>query len=347
MAVVTIIGAGAMGSALAIPLIDNGCTVKLWGTNLDQDIIKDLIEGKEHPKHKHKLPSEIEFYYADELEKAMFGSTHVILAITSDALGHVFEKVVPYLNNDMIIATVSKGFDTNKLGEIVILPEILKEKLTEQLSNIPIVVVGGPCKANEVIYRSPSNVVYACEDLNAAKNFKELISTDVYNVKVDTDVIGTEVSVAMKNAYAVALGFAEGFKQREGYTHNNTKSALFTVALEEMILLSEALGGKIKSVIGLPGAGDLEVTGEAGRNRLLGEVIGGGMTSFDALAKMKDEDITVEGYSAVNFGYRLSINLIEKGLLTKELPLLSALYKILYNNESCYASIKKVLNEYN
>jgi len=346
MAVVTIIGAGAMGSALAVPLIDNGCTVKLWGTELDGDIIKELKEGREHPKHKHKLPVEIELYYANELDKAMKNSTHVILAITSDALGKVFERVVPYLNEGVIIATVSKGYDYNKNDEIVILPDILKERLPEKLKGVPIVVVGGPCKANEVVFKSPSNVVYACEDIEAARNFKQLIQTDVYNVKVDTDVIGTEVSVAMKNAYAVALGFAEGFKQRKGFTHNNTKSALFVIALQEMIQLSNAMGGEMRSVIGLPGAGDLEVTGEAGRNRLLGEVIGGGMNSFDAIQKMKDEDITVEGYSAVNFGYQLSQQLIKTGKIEKELPLLNALNNILYDNAECYKSIKEVLNQY-
>lgn len=345
MATVTIIGAGAMGSALVVPLYDNGNEVRLWGTELDGHIIDAVKAGKEHPKHKHILPN-VKFYYEQELAQAMEGTTHVIMAITSDALGMVFERVVPYLKKGTIVATVSKGFNYNKDGKIVLLPEILEERIPESLQDISIVAIGGPCKANEVVYRSPSNLVYACKDIEAAQNFKQLIQTDVYNVKVDTDIVGVEVAVAMKNAYAIALGFAEGFKEREGYTHNNTKSALFAVALQEMIELSDALGGEMRSVIGLPGAGDLEVTGEAGRNRILGETIGGGMNSKDAIKKMADEDITVEGYGAVDFGYKLSQELIKEGKLKSELPLLSALYDILYGDAECYETIKNVLNNY-
>ncbi|MFZ7131543.1 MAG: NAD(P)H-dependent glycerol-3-phosphate dehydrogenase [Eubacteriales bacterium] len=345
MSQITIIGAGAMGSALTVPLVANGHIVKLWGTELDNQIINDLKEGKEHPKHKHILPSKIQMFYAHELQEAVEGSEYIIMAITSDALGKVFDRVVPYLHSNITIATVSKGFDYNKQDEIVILPQILKERLPLGLKHIPIVAVGGPCKANEVVYQSPTNVVYACEDIFKAKDFKRIIQTDVYNVKVDVDVIGTEVAVAMKNAYAVALGFAEGFKDIAGYSHNNTKSALFVVAVEEMIVLVKALGGETRSVIGLPGIGDLEVTGEAGRNRLLGEVIGGGMNSVDALQKMKDQDITVEGYPAIEFGYKLSKQLQREGTLDA-LPLLEALYQILYNNKPCYQSIKEVLQQW-
>ncbi|MFZ7121468.1 MAG: NAD(P)H-dependent glycerol-3-phosphate dehydrogenase [Eubacteriaceae bacterium] len=347
MSTVTIIGAGAMGSALTVPLVKNGHKVKLWGTELDDMIIEDLKNNKVHPKHKHVLPKDIELYYSNELEKALETSKYIIMAITSDALGKVFERVVPYLKSDMLIATVSKGFNYNKNKEIVILPEILVERLPDGIKNIPIIAVGGPCKANEVVYETPTNVVYACGDINAAKEFKEVIQTDVYNVKIDKDVIGTEISVAMKNAYAVALGFAEGFKEINGYSHNNTKSALFTIAVEEMMNLSEALGGCKESVIGLPGIGDLEVTGEAGRNRLLGEVVGGGLTSSEAIKKMKDEDITVEGYPAIEFGYNLSLKLRVKGTLPKKgLPLLNALYSILYQDKDCYSTIKSVLNKY-
>lgn len=344
---VTIIGAGAMGSALTVPLIQNGHDVRLWGTELDTDIINNLRADKPHPKHKHKVPSEIKTYTVDQLSEAMEDTEIVIMAITSDALGMIFERVVPFLKIDMIIASVSKGFNYNKNEEIVLLPEILKERLPQGLNDLPIVVVGGPCKANEVVFKSPACVVYACENIDAAKEMKSIIATDVYNIKTDTDVIGTEVAVAMKNAYAVALGFAEGFKEIEGYSHNNTKSALFTIAIEEMALLSEALGGKYRSIIGLPGVGDLEVTGEAGRNRLLGEVIGSGIMSKDALEKMKRENITVEGYPAIKFGYELTLKLGEKGKLsTSKMPLLCALYDILYRNRECYKTIKKILSEY-
>jgi glycerol-3-phosphate dehydrogenase (NAD(P)+) len=150
----------------------------------------------------------------------------------------------------------------------------------------------------------------------------------------------------MKNAYAVSLGIAEGFKKREGLSHNNTKSALFTFAVAEMCTLVNALGGNYKSVIGLPGMGDLEVTGEAGRNRLLGEIIGEGMNASTALEKMRADGITVEGYPAIKFGYNLAKQLAESDKVKLDkLPLLKGLYEILYEGKPSYEVIKPILSK--
>ena len=170
--------------------------------------------------------------------------------------------------------------------------------------------------------------------------------TDVYNIEINEDVVGTEICAAMKNAYAVALGMAEGFKKRQGLLHNNTKSALFTFAVAEMTTLVNVMGGNYKSVIGVPGMGDLEVTGEAGRNRTLGEVIGEGLTASAAIEKMKREGITVEGYPAIKFGYNLVKQLSKSDRISlDELPLLKDLYEILYEDKPCYETIKSVLQK--
>ena len=219
------------------------------------------------------------------------------------------------------------------------IPEQLKKKIS-------FVVVGGPCKAIEVVWKSPTSVTYSSEDIKSAEYMKKLLMTDVYNVETNIDVVGTEVCAAMKNAYAVSLGIAEGFKKRDGLLHNNTKSALFTFAVAEMSLLVMALGGSYKSAIGLPGMGDLEVTGEAGRNRILGEVIGEGMSAVTAIEKMRIEGITVEGYAAIKFGYNLAKQLTETGKVTlDELPLLEGLYKILYEDMPSYEIIKSILSK--
>ena len=345
MAKVTIIGAGAMGSALTVPLAENGHQVRLWGTELDGEIIEHLRKGLTHPKHKCHLPAQIETYQVAELSEAMKDAELVIMAITSDALGIIFERVVPYLKKGMIVGSVSKGFDYNKHGKIVILPEILEELLPKTLhSEIPLVVVGGPCKAIEVVWRSPTAVTYSSKSIEAAKSMQSLLMTEAYRVEVTTDVIGTEVCAAMKNAYSVSLGITEGFKAKRGFLHNNTKAALFTFATTEMGILTKAMGGCLEAVIGLPGIGDLEVTGEAGRNRTLGEVIGGGLSASKAIAKMSEEGITVEGYPAIKFGYHLAKQLeLEQKLSLSQLPLLNGLYNILYEDAPAYETIMELL----
>lgn len=348
MSTVTIIGAGAMGSALTVPLIHNGHRVNLWGTELDGKIIKNLREGKEHPKHKCKLPDGINAYYVDELEKALKDTDLIIMAITSDAIKKIFKRIIPYINGKTIVGSVSKGLEFNKNKRIVILPEVLKESLPEKLKDeVDFVVVGGPCKAIEVIFQSPTSVVYSSQNIESAKYMQSLLMTDAYRVNVNKDVVGTEICAAMKNAYSVGLGIAEGFENINGHVHNNTKSALFTFALKEMIKLTDSMGGKIKSAIGLSGTGDLEVTGEAGRNRMFGKLIGGGYTPSQAVEKMRNENITVEGYSAIKFGYDLVIQLEEnKKLSLSDMKFLNNLYEIVYENKPAYELIKKILHDY-
>lgn len=347
MANVTIIGAGAMGSALTVPLIKNEHKVNLWGTELDEDIITDLRKGRPHPKHKVKLPEEIETFRVDELEAAMQEAEIVIMAITSDALAKIFKRVIPFLKKDMIVASVSKGFEYNNENEIVILPEILKELLPDELKDeIPLVVVGGPSKAIEVVLDAPTSVTYASDDEEAARYLQEIIQTDVYNVEISTDVLGVEVCAAVKNSYAIGLGLADGFEKQNSQTYSNTKSAIFTFAVAEMKKLVEILGGEFASVIGLPGVGDLQVTGEAGRNRGFGEVVGSGITGEEAIQKMREDDITVEGYRATRFAYELATRLADEGKLDlNEVPLLSTLYGLLYENEPSLEKTTELLNK--
>ncbi|HCX65880.1 MAG TPA: glycerol-3-phosphate dehydrogenase, partial [Eubacteriaceae bacterium] len=206
MSVVTIIGAGAMGSALTTPLVENGHDVRLWGTELDGTIVDALKEGKDHPKHKYPLRKETKVFYEQELKQAMEGHDAVIMAITSDALAKIFKRIVPHLSREALVVTVSKGFDYDSEGKVILLPDLLKGILQENdKAGVPIVAVGGPCKANEVLYRSPSCVTYAGENSEAVKKAKGLLQTEVYNVQADGDVIGTEVAAATKKAPAISL----------------------------------------------------------------------------------------------------------------------------------------------
>lgn len=350
MSKITILGAGAMGSALTMPLSSNQNKVKIWGTEFDDAIIEALKAGKPHLKHQFPLPASVQAYAKDELQEAMKDAEIVIMAIASEGLGTIFERAVPYLRPGMIVGSVTKGFDYNASGKVVLLPEILEEKLPPELhGKIPFVFVGGPCKAIEVLWEVPTSVTYASKEIEAAKALQKAAQTSVYRVEVSTDVIGTELCAAMKNAYSVGLGLAEGFAKRSGrngYLHKNTKGALFTFALAEMAALTAALGGTIGPVYGLPGAGDLELTGEAGRNRTLGEVIGSGLSASQAIAKMKAEDITVEGYPAIQFGYFAAQDLAKFGKLKMEsLPLLKGLYEILYEDAPAYERVESLLQE--
>ncbi|WP_294176584.1 NAD(P)-binding domain-containing protein [uncultured Selenomonas sp.] len=346
MARIAVIGAGAMGSAFCQPLADNGNDVRLWGTHLDDHIIDELKAGRDHPKHKYPLPKAVQPFYHREFADAVKDAEMIVMAVTSDALGSVFEQVASCLRPGMIVGSVSKGFDYDQSGAVALLPNILEERLPAELhGKIDFVFVAGPCKAVEVLWKVPTSVTYASRNIEAAKKLQKVAQTDVYNIDVTTDVIGTETCAAMKNAYCVGLGMAEGFpKQKGGFLHKNTKGALFTYAVQEMGLLSQALGGTWGPVLGLPGIGDLELTGEAGRNRTLGEVLGGGKSATDAVKEMREKDITVEGYPAIRFGWELVQALAkEEKIKLEELPLLAGLYRILYEDIPSHPEIKRLV----
>lgn len=348
MARITVIGAGAMGSAFARPLADNGNDVRLWGTHLDDAIIDALKAGADHPKHKCPIPSSVRSFYHGELTDAVRDAQIIVMAVTSDALGKVFEEIVPYLRPGMIVGSVTKGFDYAADGSVALLPQILEERLPDALKGtIDFVFVAGPCKAVEVLWGVPTSVTYASKRLEAAKTLQKAAQTDLYRVDVAIDVIGTEICAAMKNAYCVGLGMAEGFpKQRDGYLHKNAKGAMFVYAVHEMGLLSQALGGTLGPVLGLPGIGDLELTGEAGRNRTLGEVLGGGKSASEAIEEMREKDITVEGYPAIRFGWELAQSLVRAGKLREgALPLLAGLYEICYNDAPSYPTVKETISK--
>jgi glycerol-3-phosphate dehydrogenase (NAD(P)+) len=162
-----------------------------------------------------------------------------------------------------------------------------------------------------------------------------VFGTPAYSIETTDDVAGLEVAAAMKNAYGVAIGIADGIEKRTGLPHANMRAALFPHAVREMSLLAESLGGRRETVAGLSGAGDLQVTVTAGRNRLLGERIGMGLSGAEAFQELTAAGTTTEGYLAAAYGYRLAQQAIPPGEpVSHRYPVLDALYRILYEDAS-------------
>jgi len=338
---IAILGAGAMGSALVTPLVDGGHDVRLWGTWLDDAIVAALRRGDVHPGTKAPVPPSGRVFASTELQQAMDGADIVLMAVTSEGLDPVFRRAASHLRAGQTVVTVAKGFFAEPDGQMVLLPTLLESLLPESLKATPIVAVGGPSKAVEVGLRAPTAVSYACRSLAEAQRIADLFATKFYFIEPSDDIVGLEICAALKNVYAIGLGICEGFRQGRGVPHNNTKSALFQVAVEEMALICEKAGGRASSSLGLPGVGDLEVTGEAGRNRVLGELIGGGLTADAAVLQMRERGQTVEGYPAAALGWQYCRQL---GLTAAELPLFGALNAILYESADAFEHILEALS---
>lgn len=327
MARVTILGAGDMGAAMLVPLHAGAHDLRLWGTERDRSIIEAVGRGEPHPRLGITLPPGVATFNAAKSRAALAGAEIVVVAITSNAVRPVIGRLASNLGSPRAIVVVGKGFDAGPLGnDILLLPQVLRE-----LSAAPVVVVGGPAIAKEMALETPTAAVFASTDPDALAFARDVFSTPVYSIETTDDVAGLEVAAAMKNAYGVAIGIADGIEKRTGKPHSNMRAALFPLAVAEMSLLAESLGGRRETVAGLAGAGDLQVTVTSGRNRLLGEKIGLGLSGAEAFQELTAAGTTTEGYLAADFGYRLARRSLPAGEpVSGRYPLLDALHRILY-----------------
>src|SRR5215207_10158749 len=316
-----------MGTALLTPLHAGGHELRLWGTSHDAAIIEALDRGDPHPRlGTHLLPGVSTFAAAD-VKAALDRTEIVVVAITSNAIRPVIGRIADVLGQPKAIVVVGKGFDSGPSGdEVLLLPHVLGE-----FTQIPIVVVGGPSIAREVAIGTPTAATFGSTDPGALTFTQHVFSTPAYSIETTDDVAGLEVAAAMKNAYGVAIGIADGIEKRTGLPHANMRAALFPHAVAEMSLLAESVGGRRETVAGLSGAGDLQVTVTAGRNRLLGERIGMGLSGAEAFQELTAAGTTTEGYLAAAYGYRLAQRSIPEGEpVSRRYPLLDALYRVLY-----------------
>jgi glycerol-3-phosphate dehydrogenase (NAD(P)+) len=328
---IAILGAGAMGSALTTPLIYNGHEVRLWGTELDVALLRELRAQRPHPRLGVQIHPSVQFYDPENLAQALSDATVVVLAITSDGVLSILRRAIPYLRPGQPLMMVTKGFGYDAKHRVQLIPTLLRAELPLALRDTcSIVAVGGPCKANEIAAGWPTATVYGSENAQAVALCQEIFQTPVYRIQPTDDIIGLEVAAAQKNAYAITLGICNGLESATSHPWHDLKAALFPQALTEMAHTARMLGGRSETIYGFAGAGDLEVTALSGRNRLLGERLGRGETIADALEAMQRAEQTVEGVAAARFSVELVEQLTQTGKHQgMDYPLLKALQAIL------------------
>ena len=325
MAVVTILGAGAMGSALTSPALAAGHEVRLWGTWLDDAILAHLRAGRPHPRIDVTIDPRTRLFDAADLGAALDAADLVVLAISSDGVVEVLRRAVPHLRPGPALLVTTKGFGYDPDGRVSLLPPLLEAVLPDALRTAcPIVAIGGPCKANEVGVGRPTATIFGSPDRAVAERAAGVLGTPTYRIATTDDIAGVEASAAMKNVYAIALGVSDGLEELGGMPWHNLKSATFAQAAAELQRLAVELGGRAATAVGLAGVGDLEVTGLSGRNKVYGARIGRGEEAGAALAAMVAAGQTVEGVAAARFAGELAA---QRNLT--DLPLLRAIVEVL------------------
>jgi len=296
MAIVTIIGAGMMGSAMCWPLVDNGHTVRLVGTPLDEEIISSVQKSRVHPKLKREIPEPVQAYFVNELPQAVADAKLVIGGISSFGVDWFAETAGPSFRPEMPVLTVTKGMVDRPNGHLDVIPVVLDEKVPAGLrGKISFNAIGGPCIAHELAARRQTGVVFAGKDRKILSQLQAMLATPYYHIWPSTDVVGIETCAALKNAYAMGVSLAAGMMEAAGpdglANMYNPQAALFGQACYEMRKLVGALGGIEANVAWLPGAGDLYVTVFGGRTMRLGKLLGQSKSFDEARRSLAGETL--------------------------------------------------------
>ncbi|MDO5729354.1 MAG: glycerol-3-phosphate dehydrogenase [Actinomycetaceae bacterium] len=329
MPIITVLGAGAMGSALCTPVADAGWEVRLWGTWLDDHLLDAVEAGKPHPRTNEPLADGVKLYRSSELNDAMSGADVIVMAVASVGVPRVTEMALPGITKAKALWLTSKGFSPDSAGKIQLLPDAIRTIARDNGCDTipPIVAIAGPVKANECAARKPTATIFGCRDLAVSTQYALDARTSNYCIEPTDDEIGVEICAPMKNVYAIALGIADGLEEATGVPHHNLKAATFAQAVKEMSLLGAEVGGRETTAYGLAGVGDLEVTGLSGRNKVYGVRLGRGENPREALAEMDRLEQTVEGVPAAGLA-REFVTQVVPHLLNK-LPLLTTVGAIL------------------
>ena len=289
MAVVTIIGSGMMGSALAFPARENGNEVRLVGTHLDREIIDACIKTNRHPKFKRDFPEGVEFYQIEDVEKAIDGADMIIGGVSSFGVDWFGETILPKIPESIPVLTVTKGLFDTEDGKLMTYPALWEERLAKIGKKLSLNAVGGPCTSYELVAHDQTEVAFCGKDMKTLEFLRSVMQTDYYHISLSTDVVGIESAVALKNGYALGIALTIGVNQRnfgiDSELHFNSQAAVFGQSVREMAKLLELQGaGTLDNLC--VGAGDLYVTVYGGRTRLVGILLGRGLNIDEAKAEL-------------------------------------------------------------
>jgi glycerol-3-phosphate dehydrogenase (NAD(P)+) len=334
LANVVILGAGVMGSAMAVPLADNGHDVRLVGTHLDREIIDALRSTGVHPGLGRELPSAVRAHQIEEAEAAFARAEIVVSGVNSVGVEWAGERLAALLRPGQLVIAVTKGVRAKENGDLRILPDVLADPVPADLrEQVGWAAITGPAIAGEVAARRETCVVFCGRDEAVVDRLAAAFRTDWYHVWTSTDFVGGEICAAAKNCYALGIGLAEGELERRGGAAgrdraHNYEAALFAQGAREMRQWPSLLGGDTETALWLPGVGDLYVTTTGGRNVRVGRLLGSGLGFADAAARLGNP--TLEGASAiVVFGEALG-NLTERGVVgPDDFPLMRHLYEVI------------------
>jgi glycerol-3-phosphate dehydrogenase (NAD(P)+) len=310
------LGAGAWGTALAKVLCDKGERVTLFTRRAE--LSRQVAETRINERYLPGVELPRDLTVTTDLAEALHEASLIVLAVPSHALrgvvaeGHrLWPKAAP-------IVSATKGIENDTL---MLMAEVVVDVAGPETA-ARMTVLSGPSFAREVALGLPTAIVVAGRSADVACDVQQRFASDRLRVYSSDDVIGVEIGGALKNVIAIAAGACDGL----GYGHNS-RAALITRGLAEIVRLSVAKGGSALTLAGLAGLGDLVLTctGELSRNRTVGFELGRGRTLAEVLAKLGH---VAEGVKTTKSAYDLGQK------LGVDLPITGEVYHVLYEGKS-------------
>jgi glycerol-3-phosphate dehydrogenase (NAD(P)+) len=322
---VAVMGAGAWGSALAKVLADAGNDVMLWARQAE---VADEINTT-HCNHRYLedvvLPADIRA--TTDPGKALAGATTVMLAMPAQTLRGNLEQWTDLIENNATLVSLAKGIE---LATLMRMSQVIVQVTAVDPAHVA--VVTGPNLASEIADEQPAATVVACADSGRAVALQRALSTRYFRPYTNSDVIGAEVGGACKNVIALACGIAVGIGLGE-----NTRAAIITRGLAEIMRLGIALGAKPATLAGLAGVGDLVATctSPQSRNRSFGVRLGKGGTMESALQAAAGH--VAEGVTSCESVLALANS------YDVEMPLTDAVHRVCHKGLSVQAAMALLL----
>ena len=289
---VTVLGAGSWGTALAIQLARNEHQVTLWGHRKEH--LQQIRERRENQQYLPGISLPENLHIESALDASVSRADMVLIAVPSQPFRSTLQSIQPFLSQETTITWATKGVEK---GSLKPLHQVIEEELGE---NHPKALLSGPTFAREVAKGLPTAVTIAAESSKTAQSVASLFHSETFRCYTSSDIQGVEIGGATKNILAIAAGIADGL----GFGAN-TRAALMTRGLHELMKLGTALGGQQETFMGLSGLGDLILTctDDQSRNRRMGLAMGSGATVESAQHSIGQ---VVEGVDAARDVYQLA-----------------------------------------
>jgi glycerol-3-phosphate dehydrogenase (NAD(P)+) len=320
---VAVIGAGSWGTALAHLLADKGLAVHLWVR--EPEVYADLERDRINHTFLPEVRLSAHLAFGRDLAAVLRGAAVVLMAAPTHVFREVLRALKPSFPRDAVLLSAAKGVE---IDSMLTMEGVSREELGPE---VPYAVLSGPSFAREVVQKQPTAVTIASRRREVAQLLQKLFSTPYFRVYTGRDVTGVELGGALKNIFAIGAGILGGMGLGD-----NPRAALITRGLAEMTRLGVRLGANPMTLSGLAGVGDLILTctGPQSRNFQVGFKLGQGQSLSQILAGMT---MVAEGVKTSRAVHQLAAR------LGVEVPLVTAIYKILYDGLHPKEAIKKLM----